>query len=669
VRRWAASLPTAVFTLVSGEDRPLKFAGFAIRRWLPGLAAFVALSTVAGEVAARDGDFQKDCPPAFDFGPLLMDDAAANAPIPIEVLRCETFVRAQWTVLSDGADALQAMSARIAQGGDQLGVIEANRRRLTTLIAGKQRRREELLGGAAESREPLLGQLTEEIATLSREVDALNAQILREFPAYGELSAPSAVDIGQLRSLMRDDEVVVQILVNEDAAYIWAVSRDRIEWRRAPDFGTEKMNAAVTALRRGLEVADVARDNTPRDYDPLRQEQEQIAAANQAAPAPSPDANPFDRMQAHKLYSDLFGQVEGTLAGGKTLIVVANGALSAIPLGILVTERPPGDDRNPDDLRATRWLGDRYTLVSLPSLSALRSLRCFERGGDPARRPQGCPDLSPAGAASLAVSDAEPLSFFGVGNPVLGGVETLADRAPAPPPPVASAFNGRLANVDLLRSLSPLPGTGRELQAISRQFESQGKGSVILTADEAREPRILARVADSATGLQTNPDLARARYVSFSTHGLLTGQGGENAEPGLVLTPPETATESDDGLLAASEAAQLTLRAEFVVLSACNTAASDGSVGAEGLAGLGPAFFYAGARSLLVSHWEVSDDATAELMSRTFAELDAAGSDGVDKGRAAAFQRAMQAVRNNPAHREWAHPSFWAAFSFIGDPG
>ena len=57
------------------------------------------------------------------------------------------------------------------------------------------------------------------------------------------------------------------------------------------------------------------------------------------------------------------------------------------------------------------------------------------------------------------------------------------------------------------------------------------------------------------------------------------------------------------------------------------------------------------------------------LMSRTFAELDTAGSGGVDKGRAAAFQRAMQAVRNNPAHREWAHPSFWAAFSFIGDPG
>ena len=661
--------PTAAFTLVSGEDRSLNFAGFAIRRWLPGLAAVVVLSTVAGEAAARDGDFQKDCPPAFDFGPLLMDDAAADAPIPIEVLRCETFVRAQWTVLSDGADALQAMSARIAQGGDQLGVIEANRRRLTTLISGKQRRREELLGEPAERREPQLSQLTEEIAALSREVDALNEQILREFPAYGELSAPSAVDIGQLRSLMRDDEVVVQILVNDDAAYIWAVSRDRIEWRRAPDFGTEKMNAAVTALRRGLEVADVARDNTPRDYDPLRQEQEQNELANQPARAPNPDATPFDRLQAHKLYSDLFGQVEGTLAGGKTLIVVANGALSAIPLGILVTERPQGDDRNPDDLRATRWLGDRYTLVSLPSLSALRSLRCFERGGHPARRPQGCPDLSPAGAASLAVSDAEPLSFFGVGNPVLGGVETLADRAPAPPPPVASAFTGRLANVDLLRSLSPLPGTGRELQAISRQFESQGKGSVILTADEAREPRILERVADSATGLRTNPDLARARYVSFSTHGLLTGQGGENAEPGLVLTPPATATEADDGLLAASEAAQLTLRAEFVVLSACNTAASDGSVGAEGLAGLGPAFFYAGARSLLVSHWEVSDDATAELMSRTFAELDTAGSGGLDPGRAAAFQRAMQAVRNNPAHREWAHPSFWAAFSFIGDPG
>ncbi len=578
-----------------------------------------------------------------------MDEAAADAPIPIEVLRCETFVRAQWTILSDGADALQAMSARIALGGDQLGVIEANRRRIAALIAGKQRRREELLGEPPARREPQLTQLTQEITALSEEIRGLNEQILREFPAYGELSAPSAVDIPRLRSLMRDDEVVVQILVNDDAAYIWAISNDRIEWRRAPDLGAEGMTRAVTELRRSLEVPDL--NTFDGDAVTVREE-----AGDPRAVA----AVPFDRVLAHKLYTDLFGQVEATLEGKRTLIVVVNGALSAIPLGVLVTAPPQGDDRSPEALRATHWLSDRHTLVALPSLSALVSLRCFDRGGDAADRPVGCPALSQAGADSLALADVQPLSFFGVGNPTLRGFETSAFLGP---PPVASAFTGRLANVDVLRGLAPLPGTARELASIVSQFSANGEHSVILTANDAREPSILSRVADSPTGVRTNADLARARYVSFATHGLLTGQGGANAEPGLVLTPPTIASEADDGLLAASEAAQLTLRAEFVVLSACTTAASDGSVGAEGLAGLGPAFFYAGARSLLVSHWKVSDDATAELIGGTFARLDSG------QGRAAALQQSMKSLRENPANPEWAHPSFWAAFSFIGEPG
>jgi CHAT domain-containing protein len=254
------------------------------------------------------------------------------------------------------------------------------------------------------------------------------------------------------------------------------------------------------------------------------------------------------------------------------------------------------------------------------------------------------------------------LSFFGIGDPILSGASVPTTGASEATPTVERAFEGRLANVEVLRAMARLNGTRRELEAIADQFERRGESSVILLDDAAREPRIIRREAGGG-GIRTDPDLARARYVSFATHGLLTGQGGESAEPGLVLTPPTTATEADDGLLAASEAAQLTLRAEFVVLSACNTAAEDGSVGAEGLAGLGPAFFYAGARSLLVSHWSVSDDATARLMSDTFAGLDAG------QGRAAALQQAMRSVREDPDHPKWAHPYYWAAFSFIGEPG
>ena len=98
------------------------------------------------------------------------------------------------------------------------------------------------------------------------------------------------------------------------------------------------------------------------------------------------------------------------------------------------------------------------------------------------------------------------------------------------------------------------------------------------------------------------------RIVHFATHGLLAGETAQlanaNAEPALVLSPPVVASEEDDGLLTASEISALKLNADWVVMSACNTAGG-GKPGAEALSGLARAFFYAGARALLVSHWPV----------------------------------------------------------------
>ena len=104
-------------------------------------------------------------------------------------------------------------------------------------------------------------------------------------------------------------------------------------------------------------------------------------------------------------------------------------------------------------------------------------------------------------------------------------------------------------------------------------------------------------------------DLSDYRILAFATHGLVSGEMKGLAEPALVFTPPESGTEADDGLLTASEIATLELDADWVILSACNTAAADGTPGAEGLSGMAKAFFYAGARALLVSHWSVNSPA------------------------------------------------------------
>ena len=109
--------------------------------------------------------------------------------------------------------------------------------------------------------------------------------------------------------------------------------------------------------------------------------------------------------------------------------------------------------------------------------------------------------------------------------------------------------------------------------------------------------------------------LADYGIVYFATHGLVAGDVKGLAEPSLALSIPKQPSELDDGLLTASEVAQLKLNADWVVLSACNTIAGD-KPGAEALSGLARSFFYAGARALLVSHWAVDSEAATRLAVR-----------------------------------------------------
>ena len=110
-----------------------------------------------------------------------------------------------------------------------------------------------------------------------------------------------------------------------------------------------------------------------------------------------------------------------------------------------------------------------------------------------------------------------------------------------------------------------------------------------------------------------------------------------------------------------SELSQLKLNADWVILSACNTAAADGTPGTEGFSGLTKAFFYAGARSLLVSHWAVETGATVALTTRMFEET----AKGAPK--AAALRRSMLAMMQDKSQAQYAHPAFWAPFVVVGE--
>ena len=205
----------------------------------------------------------------------------------------------------------------------------------------------------------------------------------------------------------------------------------------------------------------------------------------------------------------------------------------------------------------------------------------------------------------------------------------------------------------LAESLPQLPGTRTEVETIAKSLDV-GEDDIKLGLD-ATETAVKQSKLDDY------------RIVYFATHGLVAGDLQEftkaKAEPALVFTIPEKPSELDDGLLQASEVAELKLNADWVVLSACNTASSDG-VGAEPLSGLARAFLYAGGKSLVVSNWDVSDDATAKLMSNLF-EI---SKEKPDLSHGEMMRQATLSLLDSATTDEEAHPRVWAPFVVVGEP-
>ena len=167
------------------------------------------------------------------------------------------------------------------------------------------------------------------------------------------------------------------------------------------------------------------------------------------------------------------------------------------------------------------------------------------------------------------------------------------------------ATRGMRVAVDSLHALDRLPGTREEVLTVANVLHVNPETSVYLghRATEAEVHR-----------LNHSGRLGQAKVLLFATHGLLAGEVQGVTQPSLVLTPPTVPTDDNDGLLSMEDVLQLRLpNTDWVVLSACNTAGGDGS--GESLSGLARAFFFAGAKGLLVSQWSVDDLATKELMS------------------------------------------------------
>jgi CHAT domain-containing protein len=320
---------------------------------------------------------------------------------------------------------------------------------------------------------------------------------------------------------------------------------------------------------------------------------------------------PFDIAAAQDIYTDTLGQLGPQLDGLHSLTVAPTGSLLSLPFGLLLT-----GPASQDALATAPWLIRKVAIAHVPAAANFVSLR--------------------HAAASSGAS--RPWYGFGDFHPV-----TLA-QAERSFPAGACADSAKL-----FAGLPPLPFARRELDAA--RLLLGGSASDELEGAAFNTPRVLT----------TN--LRAYRVLHFATHALLPTDLRCQTEPAIVTSAPPGAADAKGALLTSSDVTGLQLDADVVILSACNSGGPNGTTSGESLSGLARAFFYAGARALMVTHWSVNDQATAFLVAGTMQRLRTSGA-------ATALQGAELAMLDGAGHTlpaAIAHPFYWAPFALVGE--
>ncbi len=548
----------------------------------------------------------------------------------------EAFRTAQLAVGSEASLALTQMAVRFSATDPAMGALLRERQDLLGEADDLDQR---LIGAAA--RPPAQRDVSAEAAMrqrildIRRRVTEIGARLAQEFPGYTSLADPEPLAVAQVQALLRPNESLVLVLDvpaigrSREHSVTFVVTPDTARWHRIP-LAADGIAREVYALRCGLDDTAWASPVCERLL----------------GRKPVEGVLPFDLKRSHGLYRALFGDDDEMLRG-RELLMVLGGASSKLPPQVLVTRVPPEDLPEAEAYKTASWLGRRQPITVLPSVASLPALR------------------------KLARSSAARKPWIGFGNPVLVGpdgadrraaaIASCADVARLPPIKgnhqtaqlrnLGALFKAGIPNVEVIRRQSPLPETAQELCAVATTLRA-GADAVHLGA------RATERVIKD---LDRTGELARYAILHFATHGLVAGNLPNLGEPALMLTPPSAATAEDDGLLTASEVTQLKLDADWVIMSACNTAAG-GAASADALSGLARSFFYAGARSLLVSHWAVESEPTVRLITGA---MEAMRHDP-SIGRAEALRRSIVAMIDRGSLQD-AHPASWAPFVLVGE--
>lgn len=631
---FAAQSLAGLAKLTMGTGRSVESLDFARR------AAAIQLRQLGRETPdARSRSHADTGRFAFDLVTETAWRAAVGADSDREPLLAEAFQAAQLSGRTRAGDAFGQLNARLDAGNGDIAVRIRENQDLRRRWQAADRELVQLMVAGADASN--VRSVRKRMSGLEHDIAASESIVAGLSPSYSALIGLETLAPDDVMRLLAPDEALLVLSVNENETFIWFLTETDSRWLRR-DLGAKALSERVGALRCGLDRAAWSGAGSERCASLLG-----LASGGSA-----PHALPFDVTNAHELYKTLFAGAEDLIRNadgtGKHLLVVPSGSLAQLPFQVLVTEPPT-------DRARTSWLMRRHAVSVLPSVASLKALRNHPR------------------------STTDRRQYAAFANPLLNGnAESEEDKAgasvarlmadcaiTAKVAPFLSKTGNYMGDVgarigtkdnlwlETLRRWKPVPHTAVLACDVAKAMKA-GEDDIYL-GPRATESNIKAMSSSGA--------LATYAVVNFATHGAIAGEVSPNAEPGLVLTPPDAATDENDGYLSASEVAGLKLDADWVILSACNTAAG-GAKEVEALSGLARAFFYAGARTMLVSHWSVREDAAVAL---TVGALSATAADR-RLGRAGAMQQAMISLADSD-DPIMAHPTHWAPFVVVGEGG
>ena len=463
----------------------------------------------------------------------------------------------------------------------------------------------------------LQAKINNDISNLKSERESVKNSIKSSYPEYLDLIEPKPINIESTGKLLKPSEVLVNWYFGDKKSFVWAINQSGLSSFASINLTKKDITRDVKSLRKSLDPGVSSVDEIPI----------------------------FDVNLSYKLYTQIIKPIESSLAGKDLLISVPHEALGQLPIGVLLTQQikqPVIGSSSFKDYQNAPWLVRKIAISQIPSVNALASLRFnkTERNTSPTFIAFADPYFSKAQASSAKKVETAQLNTRG---------KPLYLRSAPKTSNVSSAE---------LALLPRLPDTSLEVNEIGKVLNA--KVEDIFLHEHANVKKVM------------ETDFSKKSIIMFSTHGLVPGELMGLTQPALALSAPDVSGEKEgDGLLTMNKILELKLNAEWVVLSACNTAS--GGASSESVSGLGRAFFYAGAKALLVSNWPVDTVSSRELMVDLFKRQN--NQDGKTT-KPQALREAMlnladkggsRDLKTNAVSYSYAHPLFWAPFVMVGD--